>query len=168
MTKQKIEFIVKTRYLNYKPILYARIGDLHKMLRKTLGDEKFLKSLENAEKENPKPVFTIPENIKKIMQTNTPTNTVEEAAVIHAQKSWGVYFDDIHPDVAIQNTMGEISIKDFHSGALWQKEQDEAKYKEVVAALREMLNLFNRGLNKGTIGYQTCERSINALNNIKN
>lgn len=71
--------------------------------------------------------------------TETNTNTVEEAAVIHAQKSWGVYFDDMHPDVAIQNTMGEISIKDFHSGALWQKEQDEAKYKELKESHQELL-----------------------------
>lgn len=82
--------------------------------------------------------------------TETNTNTVEEAAVIHAQKSWGVYFDDMHPDVAIQNTMGEISIKDFHSGALWQKEQDEAKYKALEESHAKLLSKLEQATERMT------------------
>lgn len=55
----------------------------------------------------------------------------EEAAEIHSKKMWGVYFDDIHPDVAIKPTQGEISIQNFIEGAKWQKQQqDKNKYSE--------------------------------------
>jgi hypothetical protein len=49
--------------------------------------------------------------------------TLEEAAEIHSKKMWGSYFDDIHPDVAITQTQGEISIQDFIAGAKWQQER---------------------------------------------
>lgn len=40
----------------------------------------------------------------------------EEKALQYAKEVWGVYFDDVHPDCAITNTMGEISQKDFLAG----------------------------------------------------
>jgi len=42
--------------------------------------------------------------------------TVEEAAENHSKSMWGIYYDDIHPDVAITQTHGEISIEDFIAG----------------------------------------------------
>jgi len=49
--------------------------------------------------------------------------TLEEAVEKYSSKMWGVYFDDKHPDVAITNTQGEISIQDFIAGAKWQAER---------------------------------------------
>lgn len=48
---------------------------------------------------------------------------LEEAAEIHSKKMWGVYYDDIHPDIAITQTQGEISVCDFIDGAKWQAER---------------------------------------------
>jgi hypothetical protein len=49
--------------------------------------------------------------------------TLDEAAEKYAKMMWGVYYDDIHPDIAITQTQGEISIKDFIAGAEWQQER---------------------------------------------
>ena len=49
--------------------------------------------------------------------------TLKEVAKKYGQKVWGVYFNDIHPDIAINKTLGEISIDDFIAGANWQKER---------------------------------------------
>lgn len=56
--------------------------------------------------------------------------TLEEVAENYSKKMWGVYYDDIHPDIAITQTQGEITIKDFISGAKWQQEQDKNKFSE--------------------------------------
>ena len=49
--------------------------------------------------------------------------TLEEAAERYARDMWGVYYDDKHPDVAIIETQGEISLQDFIEGAKWQSKR---------------------------------------------
>ena len=56
--------------------------------------------------------------------------TIEEAAEKHSKKMWGVYFDDIHPDVAITKTQGEISIQDFISGVKWEQDNNYENLKD--------------------------------------
>jgi hypothetical protein len=46
--------------------------------------------------------------------------TLEEEAEKYSREVWGVYYDDVHPDIAITQTQGEISVKDFSRGAKWQ------------------------------------------------
>jgi hypothetical protein len=46
--------------------------------------------------------------------------TLEEEAEKYSRAVWGVYYDDVHPDIAITQTQGEISVKDFSRGAKWQ------------------------------------------------
>jgi hypothetical protein len=56
--------------------------------------------------------------------------TLEEASEKYSREVWGVYYDDVHPDIAITQTQGEISVKDFSRGAKWQQEQDKKMYSE--------------------------------------
>lgn len=42
--------------------------------------------------------------------------TKEEKALDYAKEAWGVYFDDKHPDSAIECTCGEITQNDYLSG----------------------------------------------------
>jgi hypothetical protein len=58
----------------------------------------------------------------------------ELAAEKYSKEKWGVYFDDKHPDVAITDTCGEISIKDFIAGAK-HKEQTMFSEEEVLEIL---------------------------------
>jgi len=70
--------------------------------------------------------------------------TLEEAAEKHSKKMWGVYFNDIHPDVAITKTQGEISIQDFIEGAKWQAEKmysEEDMYKYAICILTHKMVL---------------------------
>jgi len=53
---------------------------------------------------------------------------VEKMAKLHAKKVWGVYQDDIHPDVMITDTLGEISQKDFIAG--YKAAQEKGVYSE--------------------------------------
>ncbi len=62
--------------------------------------------------------------------------TLEEAAKKYSKKMWGVYFNDIHPDIAITETQGEISINNFLAGAEYQAEK---MYSE-----EEVLNIINQ------------------------
>ena len=49
--------------------------------------------------------------------------TLEDASEKYAKMTWGVYYDDVHPDIAITQTQGEITVKDFKEGAQWQAER---------------------------------------------
>jgi hypothetical protein len=48
---------------------------------------------------------------------------LEEVAEKYSREVWGVYYDDVHPDIAITQTQGEISVKDFSRGAKWMQEK---------------------------------------------
>jgi hypothetical protein len=89
--------------------------------------------------------------------------TVEEAAEKHSKKMWGVYFNDIHPDVSITQTQGEITIEDFIAGAksnaardywfkIFQQEQDKNKYseEEVLEHLNHLIMMPSSKLDKFT------------------
>jgi hypothetical protein len=60
----------------------------------------------------------------------------EELAKEHAKKVWGVYVDDVHPDVHITQTNGEISESDFIAGF-------EAKENINEQLLDDMLDFLN-------------------------
>ena len=67
--------------------------------------------------------------------------TLEDASEKYAKMTWGVYYDDVHPDIAITQTQGEITVKDFQEGAQWQAERMYSK-EEVL----EMFHKFNMHL----------------------
>jgi hypothetical protein len=67
---------------------------------------------------------------------------VEKLAKLHAEKVWGVYENDIHPDVHITDTLGEISQKDFIAGASQQKGTHSDK---------AMLFAYIQGCNDGAL-----------------
>jgi len=42
--------------------------------------------------------------------------TKEDKALQYAKEAWGVYFDDKHPDIAIEFTQGQITQTDYLNG----------------------------------------------------
>lgn len=60
----------------------------------------------------------------------------EEKALQYAKKSWGVYFDDVHPDCAIISTMGEISQEDFLAG--YNQALEDSKASEMLEMLEKL------------------------------
>jgi hypothetical protein len=78
----------------------------------------------NEMSEQPDGDFFNPEDVTPYIEPIEDVNdTLEAAAKEYAMKMWGGYFNDKYLDIAIDNTVGEISIKDFFAGANWQKEQ---------------------------------------------
>jgi hypothetical protein len=59
---------------------------------------------------------------------------LEEEAEKYSREVWGVYYDDVHPDIAITQTQGEISVKDFSRGAKWQARRmySEEEVKDLI------------------------------------
>jgi hypothetical protein len=68
--------------------------------------------------------------LEEIDREEYKQETLEEEAEKYSREVWGVYYDDVHPDIAITQTQGEISVKDFSRGAKWQQEQDKKMYSE--------------------------------------
>jgi len=69
---------------------------------------------------------------------------INKEAEDYAKKIWGVYFDDKHPDVAIEETQGEISIKDFIAGA--NSKSTQAKViQEQIGLLSDMYKSYRNG-----------------------
>ena len=62
--------------------------------------------------------------------------TLEEEAEKYSRDVWGVYYDDVHPDIAITQTQGEISVKDFSRGAKWQARRMYSE-EEVLEIIRQ-------------------------------
>jgi hypothetical protein len=64
---------------------------------------------------------------------------LEEEAEKYSREVWGVYYDDVHPDIAITQTQGEISVKDFSRGAKWQARRmySEEEVIKIVEKSRE-------------------------------
>jgi hypothetical protein len=58
--------------------------------------------------------------LEEIEREEFQQETLEKASEKYARAMWGVYYDDVHPDIAITQTQGEISVKDFSRGAKWQ------------------------------------------------
>jgi hypothetical protein len=58
--------------------------------------------------------------LEEIEREEFQQETLEEEVEKYSREVWGVYYDDVHPDIAITQTQGEISVKDFSRGAKWQ------------------------------------------------
>ena len=59
-TQEKIDTLLKERYNNFKGDLWSVSKILHELLRKTKGDEAYLKFLEEQEVVNPRPKYNHP------------------------------------------------------------------------------------------------------------
>lgn len=89
-TQDEIREIVKNRYSNYQPRLFRKIGIVHSRMRelekplrwwqyvllllgksvkreKLFDDEMFLEFLKKTEKENPRPIYKVPNEIKGLL-----------------------------------------------------------------------------------------------------
>jgi hypothetical protein len=55
--------------------------------------------------------------LEEVEREEFQQETLEEEAEKYSREVWGVYYDDVHPDIAITQTQGEISVKDFCRGA---------------------------------------------------
>jgi len=52
----------------------------------------------------------------------------------HAANVWGVYVDDVHPDTAITETLGEMSQKDFLAGFESAKDNNQELHVAIMLA----------------------------------
>lgn len=90
--------------------------------------------------------------------------TLQEEAENHAKKVWGAYYDDKHPDIAITETQGEISIKDYIAGAT----SDYVKAEKIRFAINELHKLqsklhgytFDTGVIKQDVQLQIYELEL--------
>jgi hypothetical protein len=73
---------------------------------------------------------------KRIQKEELKQETLEEASEKYSREVWGVYYDDVHPDIAITQTQGEISVKDFSRGAKWQARRMYSE-EEVLEIIRQ-------------------------------
>lgn len=64
--------------------------------------------------------------------------TKQEKAMHHAKKVWGVYFDDKHPDIAITETCGKITVKDYLAG--YEQAYSDSKAPEMLECLQSLKN----------------------------
>jgi hypothetical protein len=71
-------------------------------------------------------------------QDESKQETLEEVAEKYSREVWGVYYDDVHPDIAITETQGEISVKDFSRGAKWQQERMYSD-EEVIGIVQKLM-----------------------------
>lgn len=67
-TDEKINEIVQRRYNNYKAQAYRNLKPIHKIIKSLQGLEKFLKFLEGLEETLPKPVYQMPESIRRMLK----------------------------------------------------------------------------------------------------
>lgn len=123
--------------------------NLHEHIKKTVAEMYFYgidtdtiasTLIEYAPKEEHLPEKTLTEHwdIKKDV-----SETVEEAANNHSKLSWGIYYNDLHPDSAINDCAGVITEKDFKAGAEWQKQQSDTIIKELAATLTTLESIFS-------------------------
>ena len=59
--QQQINEIVERQYNGYRGNAMRLMGIAHKLLRQQIGDYLFLAYLEKQERDNPKPVYNLPE-----------------------------------------------------------------------------------------------------------
>jgi hypothetical protein len=74
--------------------------------------------------------------LEEIEREEAKQETLEEEAEKYSREVWGVYYDDVHPDIAITQTQGEISVKDFSRGAKWQAKRMYSE-EEVLEIIRQ-------------------------------
>jgi hypothetical protein len=93
---------------------------------------------ERIQKEEPKQLtdLEIAMKLEEIEREDFKQETLEEEAEKYSRAVWGVYYDDVHPDIAITQTQGEISVKDFSRGAKWQARRMYSE-EEVLEIIRQ-------------------------------
>ena len=93
---------------------------------------------ERIQKEEPKQLtdLEIAMKLEEIEREDFKQETLEEEAEKYSREVWGVYYDDVHPDIAITQTQGEISVKDFSRGAKWQARRMYSE-EEVLEIIRQ-------------------------------
>jgi hypothetical protein len=74
--------------------------------------------------------------LEEIEREEYQQEVLEEEAEKYSREVWGVYYDDVHPDIAITQTQGEISVKDFCRGAKWQAKRMYSE-EEVLEIIRQ-------------------------------
>ena len=117
---------------------------------KQLTDLEIAMKLEEIEREDLKQETTGKEFYESAdaVITVSKQETLEEEAEKYSREVWGVYYDDVHPDIAITQTQGEISVKDFSRGAKWQARRMYSEGEvETIAK-----DAYNRGKNNILIG----------------
>lgn len=72
--------------------------------------------------------------------------TKEEKALKYAKEAWGVYFDDKHPDSAIEFTMGEITQNDFLTG--YKQAIKDSKAPEMLEMLKYIHSILGTSFNR--------------------
>lgn len=63
--QQQIEEIAERQYNGYRGNMFSLVGVWHGALRSSIGDYLFLAFLEKQERDNPKPVYNLPEHLLK-------------------------------------------------------------------------------------------------------
>lgn len=63
-TKDEISSIVKQQYNDFCGAKMTELKILHKLIRNKVGDKQYLVFLKNNQKQNPRPVYKIPEQFK--------------------------------------------------------------------------------------------------------
>lgn len=63
--KEEIEEIIERQYNGYRGNAMRLVGVAHELLRDAIGDYLFLAYLEKQERDNPKPVYNLPEHLLK-------------------------------------------------------------------------------------------------------
>lgn len=64
-TADKIDEIIADQYNDFKGRIFSSMQPMHLQMREILGDEKYLEYLEKSKLDNPKPVYTVPEEFYK-------------------------------------------------------------------------------------------------------
>ena len=59
--QEEISKIQTERYGDYKAANFRHLKEFHEEIRQSAGDERFLKFLQQIVKDNPKPVFNMPD-----------------------------------------------------------------------------------------------------------
>lgn len=62
-TDRQIDEIVERYYNGYRGNAPRLVGIAHRILRQSIGDYLFLAYLEKQERDNPKPVYNLPESL---------------------------------------------------------------------------------------------------------
>ena len=91
-----------------------------------------------VQQEEPKQLtdLEIAMKLEEIDREEYKQETLEEEAEKYSREVWGVYYDDVHPDIAITQTQGEISVKDFSRGAKGQARRMYSE-EEVLEIIRQ-------------------------------
>lgn len=66
--------------------------------------------------------------------------TRQEKALEYAKEAWGIYFDDKHPDPAIEFTVGEITQSDYLDG--YEQALKDSRSDELLKMLDSVVKMY--------------------------